>query len=59
MSLPPTYVHYGLVASLDVSKIPELKALLEDMGAKLLYQKVSTNRLTIVEKPHYKEEEEI
>jgi len=46
----PTYINYGIVVSIDVERIPELKALLEDLGAKLIYQKASSNHLIIAER---------
>jgi hypothetical protein len=48
--MQPTYVNYGVVMSIDVEKIAELKALLQDLGAKLVYQKVSSDHLTVIEK---------
>lgn len=48
--MQPTYVNYGLVLSVEVETIPEIKALLKDVGAKLVYQKVSGEHLTVIEK---------
>jgi len=48
--MQPTYVNLGLVLSIDVEKIAELKALMCDLGAKLIYQKVSSDHLTVIEK---------
>lgn len=48
--MQPTYVNFGIVLSIDVERIAELKELMKDVGAKLVYQKVSSEHLMVIEK---------
>ena len=55
--MQPTYVNYGVVLSIDGEQIGELKSLIKDLGAKMIYQKVSSEHLTIIEKSKLNSEE--